>query len=790
MPLTRRILVVDDNSSDRETIRRFLTREKRFQYRVEETATGEEALERCQHQPFDLVLLDEHLPGLSGLEVLRRLRALPGWNAAVVTLTYDSHAELARSSLEAGATDFLGKDDLTESVLCRAVDNALTKEQLQQQLRRAAHQTARLQEMTAELAGAAAPEDVVRIALREGVAAVEAQAGFLSLISEDGAFLEMHPRVGFREDATQGWERIPLEMPLPITEAVRTGQVVVCGSLAERDVRYPALARAPRYNEALAAIPLKTGKGVLGAMGVSFLLPRGFTSTEQDLFRLVGRLCAQALERAQAQSRVQSQQALLDAVLRHMPTGVIVVAPSGQVLVCNEQLRQMLSGATPPPSEPPDPAHQTLPLTPERWPLARAALRGEQLSGQEVPLRLSDGTERTLRVFSSPVYAQDKQLLAGVTVAEDITEKKRAEQKLRATEERFRAMVNAVPSILFERHEQVLTWVSGSWSAYSGQTHEQSSMDQGWMEAIHPEDRQQTAERWKQAIATRSVFEGRKRLRRADGVYRWFVVRAVPRTDGADGTTRWLGSCTDIDETIRAEEESRKRALFEQHLLGIVSHDLKSPLSVILMSAGMLTQWQPQDERIHRAVKRIQTAGERCNRMISDLLDFTQARLGSGIPIHSAPGDLREFVKRALDEVLSAYPHRSVTFEAPGALPGVWDGERLTQVATNLIVNALKYSPEDSTVSVRLKEEPPHAALEVHNWGPGISPQLLPHLFEPLQQGAVGKERTGRSVGLGLYIVRELTRAHGGHVEVSSSDHEGTRFRVTLPTKPLGAAAP
>jgi signal transduction histidine kinase len=235
----------------------------------------------------------------------------------------------------------------------------------------------------------------------------------------------------------------------------------------------------------------------------------------------------------------------------------------------------------------------------------------------------------------------------------------------------------------------------------------------------------------------------------------------------------------------RAERErvASDRIKFEQQLIGIVSHDLRSPISAILMSTQLLLRRVDLDEKLTKVVARIQSSAERTNRMIRDLLDFTQARLGGGLKVERVTADLEDIVWHAVEEVKLSHSERDISFSAEKLPSGEWDADRISQVVINLVSNAVKYSPASTPVRVRVNREDSVAQLSVHNTGAPISPALLPLLFEPLQRGGHGVDKSGRSIGLGLYIVDQIVRAHGGSVSARSTAEDGTTFAVRLPLK-------
>jgi len=256
----------------------------------------------------------------------------------------------------------------------------------------------------------------------------------------------------------------------------------------------------------------------------------------------------------------------------------------------------------------------------------------------------------------------------------------------------------------------------------------------------------------------------------------WADVRAHPTADG--GIAVFI---RDVSAEKRAEESLRRQTEFEQQLIGIVSHDLRNPLNAILLSSSILKRGEELSDKDLNGVVRIQNAAERAARMVSDLLDFTQARLGGGIPIEPRPADLRALTRNVIDEVEAAYPGRELVVSHEGETQGYWDPDRLAQVLQNLATNALKYSPEESVVRVTTSGQDGWTSLSVHNSGAPISAQLLPGIFEPLRRGTSDVDHSGRSIGLGLYIVKQVVDAHKGTVEVRSDDASGTTFTVRLP---------
>jgi signal transduction histidine kinase len=242
------------------------------------------------------------------------------------------------------------------------------------------------------------------------------------------------------------------------------------------------------------------------------------------------------------------------------------------------------------------------------------------------------------------------------------------------------------------------------------------------------------------------------------------------------------GAYVDITMQKQQEAEARQLADFERQILGIVSHDLRNPLSVIRISASVLLAREGLDERQSKSLTRIISASDRSTRLIRDLLDFSQARLGGGIPVERKQMDLFELARGVVEELAASHPERQVELKLEGDGVGEWDGDRLAQVLGNLVGNALQHSPPATAVWVRCRGEAGQVFLEVHNEGAAIEGAILPDLFEPFRRGRHAGSGAG-SVGLGLYITRQLVLAHGGGITVSSHEGQGTRFTVRLPRR-------
>lgn len=252
---------------------------------------------------------------------------------------------------------------------------------------------------------------------------------------------------------------------------------------------------------------------------------------------------------------------------------------------------------------------------------------------------------------------------------------------------------------------------------------------------------------------------------------------------------------TRFNESIDQElEESishyTKKVSYSKDLfIGVLSHDLRSPLNVISMSAqlmlniGALNKQQALNERQTMLATQIFESTARITTIVNDLLDVTRARFGYGLPLLRSSFDMGVVGQQLVDEMRAAYPIRIITLEVSGDLKGKWDKARIGQVFSNLIGNAIQYGFKDSPIEVVVKGTAEEVILSVHNEGLPIPPEKIGTIFDSLTRAVIdGEDNTGEvNLGLGLYITQEIITSHGGIIDVTSTDEDGTTFTARLP---------
>ncbi|MET0403251.1 MAG: ATP-binding protein [Cystobacter sp.] len=564
---------------------------------------------------------------------------------------------------------------------------------------------------------------------------------------------------------------------------------------AATDARVRHEALRVRGTRALYGVPLLSGGDVIGVALMGSRTAFEFSNEDKLLFRaMVSRATLLILQAALAAreraARVEAEQGrqLLQLLIEQSRDAIIMADPEGTLHVFNSAASR-LHGFGPRdvrPSEWSDTygllTLDEQPLPVEQAPLFRA-LRDEVVTEARWKVRHVDGSVRTLSGTASPLRRPDGVLVGAVLNARDETERLNREQERTEMLALLDSLLTAAPvglafldrDLRYVRvNEAVAVANRRPVEFHPGKTLTEVLGD--WAECIEP--------RLRRVLETGEVLTGQE------------FSTLFP--DSAGVPTHWLGDyfpvrardgrvlgvgcvLSDVTESKLQEARMRQTAEFRERFLGIVSHDLRNPLNAILLSAHGLLKQGGVDSVQARSVRRIVTSAERMGRMIGELLDFTRGRLGGGIPIQPKPVDLRQVCQQVVEELQSSHPGRALLLSTEGDVQGVWDADRLAQLLGNLAKNALDYSPPDSPVDIQVRDEGALVQVTVHNDGPPIPERMLPEIFEPFRRAVSGEQRPTSGLGLGLFIVHRIAQAHGGSIEVDSSEGRGTTFTLSLP---------
>ncbi len=297
-----------------------------------------------------------------------------------------------------------------------------------------------------------------------------------------------------------------------------------------------------------------------------------------------------------------------------------------------------------------------------------------------------------------------------------------------------------------------------------------------WRPSLHPDDLEDTRAAWRAAVQTGAVYECEHRVRLVDGSYRWHLSRAE-RVETMEGV-QWYGTSTDIHDLKTADE-------LKDQFIAIASHELRNPVGAIHGLAQQLQRARSRGrlttERLDAYVGSLLGSTTYLARLTRDLMDVSRLQRGA-MPLQQEATDLDSLIAATVSS--EDWPSGWVRYVSPGDLGTVYvDPARLRQVLSNLIDNALKYSPESEPVTVQARTEGDGVLIEVVDRGIGLPPDSLDRIFEPFGRA----ENTGSipGLGMGLYVAREISERHGGYLRATSpGEGQGTTLHLWLPARP------
>lgn len=394
---------------------------------------------------------------------------------------------------------------------------------------------------------------------------------------------------------------------------------------------------------------------------------------------------------------------------------------------------------------------------------------------------------------------QDREELILLAV-EDVTENRAATTAILQSDQRFRAAVAAMGGVVWTTNASGdMEGEQPAWAALTGQ-----GLDDyqrlGWVQALHPEDREPTLNAWRQSVLKQEAFSFEHRLRRHDGEWRDFIVRAVPWSDASGVLHHWVGVHTDVTELRRLEAERAQILEAEQvarsqaesanrakdEFLATVSHELRTPITIIVgWSRLLIKKHGDTNEELRKSLNLIISNAMSQAQIISDLLDMSSIMSGKTI-MRLKPVDLKDCVAECVDAHQLHAKDRGIDLildldEGPAVVLG--DPSRLQQVFGNLLTNALKFTPAGGRVTVRQQLVAGVIEVSVVDTGEGIAPDFLPQIFARFRQEDHSNARQHGGLGLGLAIVKQIVEMLGGSVGVQSEGRgHGARFTVSLPS--------
>jgi PAS domain S-box-containing protein len=533
-------------------------------------------------------------------------------------------------------------------------------------------------------------------------------------------------------------------------------------------------------------------------------------------------------DRKRTEEALRDSQALLLTFLEQLPVGVGAVDLDGRWTIRNAVMRRFAGTDVSSRDFKSVTRWQAFdsdgqPISSQEWPGVRA-LRGETVSpGIEMTYTTDAGTQIWTRVSAAPLFNQAGEMIGALSVVQDIDAVKRAELAVREAADRFRSLVSVITDVPWTADPSgAFTTAQPAWAWYTGQAWEEYR-GFGWIEALHPDDREDLRKSWLQACTTNSAYVSAHGRLWHDPTrqYRYFEAQATP-VFNQDGTVReWVGAYTDINARRQLEQQLEERAAelaralderkkldeereqlleseryarteaerstrLKEEFLSTVSHELRTPLNVIL-GWTQLMQQSSDAETWKQGLDAIERGARGQALLIDELLDVSRIVSGK-LRLEVEVLDIGPLVEAAVETLRPAAEGKSIQVVRNLSLetgPVKGDPARIQQTVWNLLSNAIKFTPKGGTVQIHVQSIDGFVEITVKDTGAGISEEFLPFVFDRFRQADNSTTRAHGGLGLGLAIVKHLMELHGGTVTVQSEgEGKGATFTIRLPLAP------
>lgn len=411
-------------------------------------------------------------------------------------------------------------------------------------------------------------------------------------------------------------------------------------------------------------------------------------------------------------------------------------------------------------------------------PMAVSVREQREVRGVEIIVERPDGTRAHVLPHPTPLRDSSGRITGAVNVLVDITELRRAEEAVRKSEERFRSLTSAAPVGIFVGDEEGnCLMVNQQWLEYAGLAGQDAALGRGWLDTLHPEDRQRVLSDWTTSTASGSAYTGEYRFLRRNGTIVWVkgAATALPAARAGESTV-YICTMTDITALKQAEQ-------LKDQFLGLVSHELRTPLATIYGSSRLLRdrfERIPEPDRAE-LLSDVVSETERLQRIIENLLLLTRLD-ATGVELE--PVSVPIAARRAVEKYRARHPYRQIAVSIDNDVPAAMANLTYVElVLENLIGNALKYSPADAPVEVAVLASPEGPAVQVRDRGIGIAGADLPHLFEPFYRSARARGLAS-GVGIGLSVCKRVIEVQGGRIWGVPREDGGSEFGFVLEGAP------
>jgi PAS domain S-box-containing protein len=421
-------------------------------------------------------------------------------------------------------------------------------------------------------------------------------------------------------------------------------------------------------------------------------------------------------------------------------------------------------------------------------PIDRALPENFDIRAHEDVFIRKDGTFYPVSCAASPIFKDGKPVSTVIEVR-DLTQQKAFEKEiiskneenekllseLKNSSEQLSLVLETIPSMVWTTNAKgEVDFINKRWEEFTGNPLE-TFKKHGWLEVISPEYRDRANLLWKISVETGKLFEIEYPILKSDGTYEWFLDRGLPLRDGNGKIFKWIGSCTNIQSQKNLDAK-------KDEFIGIASHELKTPLTSLKAYIQLLEQ-HFKDSNEETAKQYLQkTIGYigKLDNLISDLLDVSKIQAGK-IQFSKTTFSFNDFFYESTENFRLGCKTHAIVLEGHSKSEIAGDKARLEQVITNIMENAVKYSPGKNKITVTLTETEEEIIIAVKDYGIGIFEKEIQNIFERFYRVEENSKFQFTGLGLGLFISQEIIRRHNGSIKVESKEGEGSTFYINLP---------
>ena len=341
--------------------------------------------------------------------------------------------------------------------------------------------------------------------------------------------------------------------------------------------------------------------------------------------------------------------------------------------------------------------------------------------------------------------------------------------------EHFKLLSNNIPQMTWTNLPNgQINYYNQQWYTYTGLDFEETK-EWGWQSVVHPDDLQNTIDKYMAALKSGGLFEVENRYRRgSDSTYRWHLNRAVPLKNENGDIVFWVGTATDIEDQKKEMEQ-------KDEFISIASHELKTPLTSVKGYLQLIHSYKKEEipPLIKQYISKANIALNKLQHIVNDLLDVSKIQAGR-LEYAFTAVYISDLVKTCMENAEHIYPENTFTFENQSDFLAFGNAERLEQVIMNFINNAVKYSRENKQVILKTSRHGSRVRISVTDFGIGMPKDKLPLIFDRFYRVDEGSQRYA-GLGLGLYISAEIIQRHGGHISIESTLGKGSTFWFVIP---------